>query len=63
MGEDDIQKIGSLYGFDCMIRRQKETFENKGMFEYRFQNVFFAESKDTGIKYTWNQGHVQGKRI
>lgn len=58
LGEDDIQKIGSLYGFDCMIRRQKETFENKSMFEYRFQNVFFAESKATSIKYTWNQGHV-----
>lgn len=58
LGEDDIQKIGSLYGFDCMIRRQKETFENKSMFEYRFQNVFFAESKATGIKYTWNQGHI-----
>jgi len=58
LGEDDIQKIGSLYGFDCMIRRQKETFENKSLFEYRFQNVFFAESKATNIKYTWNQGHV-----
>jgi hypothetical protein len=58
LGEDDIQIIGSLYGFDCMIRRQKETFENKSLFEYRYQNVFFAESKTTGIKYTWNQGHI-----
>lgn len=57
-GEDDNFKIGSLYGFDCMIRRQKETFENNSMFEYRYQNIFFAESKATGIKYTWNQGHI-----
>jgi hypothetical protein len=58
LGEDDLQKIGALYGFDCMIRRQKETFENKSLFEYRYQNVFFAQSKATGIKYTWNQGHI-----
>jgi hypothetical protein len=58
LGEDDVLKIGTLYGFDCMIRRQKETLENKSMFEYRFQNIFFAESKATGIKYTWNQGHI-----
>ena len=57
-GEDDVIKIGNLYGFDCMIRRQKETFENKSLFEYRYQNIFFAESKTTGNKYTWNQGHI-----
>lgn len=57
-GEDDSIKIGSLYGFDCMIRRQKETFENNSLFEYRYQNTFYAESKATGIKYTWNQGHL-----
>ena len=57
-GEDDNFKIGSLYGFDCMIRRQKETYENNSLFEYRYQNIFFAESKATGIKYTWNQGHI-----
>lgn len=57
-GEDDNIKIGSLYGFDCMIRRQKETFENNSMFEYHYQNTFYTESKETGIKYTWNQGHL-----
>ncbi|MBK8088818.1 MAG: DEAD/DEAH box helicase family protein [Chitinophagaceae bacterium] len=57
-GEDDSIKIGSLYGFDCMIRRQKETYENNSLFEYRYQNTFYAESKATGIKYTWNQGHL-----
>jgi N12 class adenine-specific DNA methylase len=57
-GDDDNLKIGSLYDFDCMIRRQMETYENNSMFEYRYQNIFYAESKATGIKYTWNQGHI-----
>ncbi|MGF2413791.1 MAG: hypothetical protein ACQUYJ_15775, partial [Ferruginibacter sp.] len=57
-GDDDNKKIGELYGFDLYIRRQKETYENKGMFEYKYSNVFYAESKETGIKYSWNQGHI-----
>ena len=56
--EDDTMKMGSLYGFDLYIRRQKETYEDKGMFEYRYQNIYYAESKKTGIKYSWNQGHI-----
>ncbi|MBT2564674.1 DEAD/DEAH box helicase family protein [Pedobacter sp. ISL-68] len=50
------QKIGSLYGFDLCIRRQKETYEEKGMFEYRYSNSFYAQHKDDGIKYTYNNG-------
>lgn len=50
------QKIGSLYGFDLYIRRQKETYEEKGMFEYRYSNNFYAQHKDEGIKYTYNNG-------
>ncbi len=57
-GEEEVLKIGALYGFDLYIRRQKEAYEEKGMFEYRHQNVFYAESKETGIKYSWNQGHI-----
>ncbi|KAA9038702.1 DNA methylase [Ginsengibacter hankyongi] len=56
--EDNTQKMGTLYGFDLYIRSQKETYEDKGMFEYRYQNVYYAESSKTGIKYTWNQGHI-----
>ncbi len=56
--EDENLKIGNLYGFDLYIRRQKETYEDKGMFEYRYQNIFYAESKEGGIKYSWNQGHI-----
>jgi N12 class adenine-specific DNA methylase len=57
-GEDDYKKIGELYGFDLYIRRQKETYEDKGLFEYKYSNVFYAESKHSGIKYSWNQGHI-----
>lgn len=55
---DDYKKIGTLYNFDLYIRRQKETYEDKGLFEYKYSNVFYAESKQTGIKYSWNQGHI-----
>jgi N12 class adenine-specific DNA methylase len=58
IGEDDNKRIGTLYGFELQIRRQKETYEDKGMFEYKYSNVFYAESKQTGIKYSWNQGHI-----
>jgi N12 class adenine-specific DNA methylase len=57
-GEDGTMKIGSLYDFDLYIRRQKETYEDKGMFEYRYQNIFYAQGKESGIKYSWNQGHI-----
>ncbi len=50
-------KIGSLYGFDLYIRQQREAFENKGLFEYRYYNTLFAERPESGIKYTYNQGH------
>jgi len=58
LGEDGIMKIGSLYGFDLYIRRQKETYEDNAMFEYRYQNIFYAGGVASGIKYSWNQGHI-----
>jgi hypothetical protein len=58
VGENDYKKIGNLYEFELYIRRQKETYEDKGLFEYKYSNVFYAESKQTGIKYSWNQGHI-----
>lgn len=50
------QKIGTLYGFDCYIRQQQESYEDKGMFAYRYHNAFYVQHKDDGIKYTYNQG-------
>ena len=56
--ESDTMKIGSLYGFGLFIRRQRETLDSKSMFEYQYRNIFYAESKESGIKYQWNQGHI-----
>ena len=56
--QNDTMKIGSLYGFELFIRRQRETYDDKGMFEYHYKNILFAESKESGIKYLWNQGHI-----
>ena len=58
LGEDGVIEIATLYGFELFIRRQKETYEDKAMFEYRYQNIFYAEGKESGIKYSWNQGHI-----
>ena len=54
----DTKKIRSLYGFELFVRRQRETYDDKGMFEYHYRNILFAESKESGIKYLWNQGHI-----
>jgi hypothetical protein len=51
------QKIGSLYGFDLHIRQQREGYEEKGLFEYRYYNSFYAKHPNGEIKYTFNQGH------
>lgn len=56
--ESDDLKIGELYGFDLFIRRQKEAYENKGIFEYHYHNTFYAEGKESGIKYFYNQGYI-----
>ncbi len=51
------QKVGALYGFDCYIRKQQESFQERGGYVYRMQNAFYVQHKDGGIKYTYNQGH------
>lgn len=56
--ESDELKIGSLYDFALYIRREKQAFEDKGMFEYHYHNTFFAESKESGLKYFWNNGYI-----
>ncbi len=54
---EEDPKIGSLYGFDLYIRQQREAFEQKGLFAYRCYNALYAERPESGIKYTYNQGH------
>jgi hypothetical protein len=56
-GEDDLpENIGSLYGFNCYIRRQQEGYEENGNFQYRYHNAFYLQHPDGGIKYTYNHG-------
>lgn len=50
-------KVGSLYGFDCFIRQQQESYEDKGLFAYRYHNAFYVQHPEGGIRYTYNQGH------
>jgi len=53
----DEPKIGNLYGFDLYIRHHIESaMTDKILVEHRF-NTFYAERSETGIKYTYNQGH------
>ncbi|MEP7374579.1 MAG: helicase-related protein [Chitinophagaceae bacterium] len=51
------QKIAELHGFNCYIRQQQESYEEKGQFAYRYHNAFYVQHKEGGIKYTYNQGH------
>ena len=53
----DEPKIGKLYGFDLHIRQQRETIEEKGNFGYRYYNALYAERPESGVKYTYNNGH------
>ncbi|RKR80619.1 SNF2 domain-containing protein [Mucilaginibacter gracilis] len=54
--EPDNRQIGSLYGFDLYIRRERETFEMDGLFQSRNFNSLYAESPQTGIKYMQSNG-------
>ncbi|MEO7045075.1 MAG: hypothetical protein ABI091_07175, partial [Ferruginibacter sp.] len=56
--ESDSMKIGTLYKFDLFIKRQRENLDNENIFEYQYRNIFYAESQESGIKYKWNQGHL-----
>jgi N12 class adenine-specific DNA methylase len=58
LNESDSLQIGSLYDFALYIRWEKQAVENKGTFEYQHHNVFYAESKESGLKYLWNNGYI-----
>lgn len=57
-GRSDEMLLGELYGFDLYIRRQREAWSDNGKDEYRYFNNFYAESRESGIKYTYNKGAV-----
>ena len=51
------QKLGTLYGFDLYI--QRETREvGVNIFTYQPRNTLYAQSPDTGIKYTYSNGEL-----
>lgn len=52
--------IGKLYGFALFIRREQENFYDFDTGDYgaREFNSFYAQSKEGGIKYTYNKGHI-----
>jgi N12 class adenine-specific DNA methylase len=56
-GEQPQEEIGTLYGFRLFIRRQEDTFfkEDGSLGKKRF-NSLYAEGKEGGIKYTYNNG-------
>lgn len=54
--DEHSAQIGTLYGFNLYIRRQQEAYEENGLFEYRYSNSFYAQRKEDGIKYTYNNG-------
>lgn len=55
-GEEGHAKIGSLYGFDLCIKRQKQVYQVEGNVYTSYANSFYAESPETGLKYTYNRG-------
>lgn len=49
--------LGTLYSFNLYIRQHKELIEqDKKLQEHRY-NSLYAERPESGIKYTYNQGH------
>jgi len=56
-GKPEEEQIGKLYGFDLYIRQQREGYEVDGMIRYKYTNNLFAQSPESGIKYTYNSGH------
>jgi hypothetical protein len=60
-GEKEAEKIGALYGFDLYIRHQKELMESDGALQYHHYNTFYAQNGEGGIKYTYNNGHINSE--
>jgi hypothetical protein len=55
-GEDEVKQIGTLYGFSLFIRRERETYKEEGLFQYRYSNSFYAQRGQDGIKYNYSGG-------
>ena len=55
-GENESKQIGQLYDFSLYIKREREAYQNDGLYEYRYSNSFYAQRLQDGIKYTFNGG-------
>lgn len=50
------KKIGSIYGFDCMLECTRRGFVEKGEWKYEFVNQLYVQSPHTDLRYSYNQG-------
>jgi hypothetical protein len=55
-GENQARQIGKLYDFGLYIKREREAYQNDGLYQYRYSNSFYAQRLEDGIKYTFNGG-------
>ncbi|WP_348823355.1 helicase-related protein [Flavobacterium aestuarii] len=55
-GESEAKQIGKLYDFGLYVKREREAYQNDGLYQYRYSNSFYAQRSDEGIKYTFNGG-------
>lgn len=55
-GDNESKQIGKLYDFGLYIKREREAYQNDGLYEYRYSNSFYAQRLQDGIKYTFNGG-------
>lgn len=58
---DGEEKIGVLYGFDLFIKRERMGSDDRSLFAYQPQNLFYAYSAATGLKYTYNNGEINSE--
>lgn len=52
------KRLGSLYGFDLYIKAHREQHLDEGVAITKTYNSFYAERPGSGIRYTYNQGHI-----
>jgi hypothetical protein len=55
-GENESKQIGRLYDFGLYVKREREAYQNDGLYQYRYSNSFYAQRLEDGIKYTFNGG-------
>ena len=48
------EKIGTLYGFDLFIKRQRGEYKTS---DFEYYNTFYAQHQQGVIKYIYNDGH------